>query len=505
MSLRKMGIVLLLSLCITCACGQARENNTIQREVLQVTDETRYTQFIAEETEIKSDIVYATAEGYDGQNQDLALDIYTPKGDEETARPAILWVHGGGYTGGDKAGEGLLKYLATDFARMGYVSVVPNYRLGKEASLADVDRAVEDIKVAYEWVCANGQNYGIDVENIALAGYSSGGGIVQNLCYSDLYDEMDKTRIFAVVSICGEGLHHSETKEAAPPCLIIHGTADTTVKYKLSEKFFQKLSKKGISCELYPLEGLNHTLLTRYEGVRNKIGSFLYERLTGKEHAIDIVSEVSVEYRNVLTRQENGIEYQVETVMCQVDGKLNEWEGLASIEMNQLKDAGDAVPSAQDYEGRAMVGRNPKEPKFIYIAAEVTDDVYQDIVPTDGKWYNDDCLEIVFDLSEDGVAEQFLKYVVGAGEDLSVLANNESVQAVVIRDGNKYYYEMAIDLSALPEGTLQRADANMLLSGQSVGFSIAYNDSDGGNRETQIGWIAGKTSDRTCFGNLMIP
>ena len=187
-----------------------------------------------------------------------------------------------------------------------------------------------------------------------------------------------------------------------------------------------------------------------------------------------------------------------------MDGELGEWDGFEVIQMNQLKDAGESIPAADDYSGKAMVGWNPKNPNTIYIAAEVVDDVYQDNIDADGKWYHDDCLEVVFDLSAEGVAEQFAKYVIGASKDLSVLANNESTDVVVLRENNTYYYEAAIDLSVMPEGTLQREGAEQLEQGQIIGFSIAYNDSDTGERETQNGWTKGSSGERAGFGNLLI-
>lgn len=316
---------------------------------------------------------------------------------------------------------------------------------------------------------------------------------------------MDRSNLFAVVSISGDGLHPSITGGDAPACLAVHGTSDSTVKYSISEDFIEKISKYVTESELYSLEGLNHNLLSRYDEIRNKIASFLYQQLTGQKLEITIDSEVSIEYESVLNRLDNGIEYQPQPINCQVDGKLDEWESMEIIQMNQLKDAGSTLPSEEDYTGKAMVGWNPETPSLIYIAAEVTDDVYQDNIPADGKWYYDDCLEIIFDLSESGTVEQFTKYVIGASEDLSVLANKESTQAVVVREGNTYYYEMAIDLSVMPKGTLQREGAAQLVSGRVVGFSLTYNDSDEGERESQIGWTSGKSSDRACFGNLVMP
>lgn len=508
MKQKKIAYLLLSSVCAlslsACAGSADRSENTVQREVMQVTDEKRYAEFIAEDVEVEKDIIFANVENDLGQMQDLALDIYTPAGDEEMVRPAIIWVHGGGYTKGDKANDGLLKYLAIDFAKMGYVSVVPNYRLCQKVDITGIDRAVEDSKTALEWVIEHAQAYGIDEKHIALVGYSAGAGTIKNLCYTTLYEDMDRSSIFGVVSISGDDLYHPVTKSAAPACLAVHGTADTSVNVEVSEKFVKKLEKKGISIELYKLEGLNHNVLTRYDEICNQIGGFLYEQLTGQERELTLVSEVNTEYRAVMTREANGIEYHTQQVACKVDGKLEEWENVDAILMNQLKDAGDAVPTADDYSGKAMVGWNPETPNIVYIAAEVTDDIYQDNIPADKKWYHDDCLEIIFDLSADGVAEQFAKYVVGASEDLSVLANKESVEAAVVKDGNTYYYEVAIDLSIMPEGTLQREDVAQLFSGKSIGFSVAYNDSDNGERETQNGWTSGTSGDRSCFGNLII-
>ncbi|MBP3888621.1 MAG: hypothetical protein J6F30_13420 [Cellulosilyticum sp.] len=61
---------------------------------------------------------------------------------------------------------------------------------------------------------------------------------------------------------------------------------------------------------------------------------------------------------------------------------------------------------------------------------------------------------------------------------------------------------MVIDLSTVPEGTLQGADELISSEDECYGFSIAYNDSDSNAREHQIGWTAGRSEDRSLFGNL---
>ena len=75
-----------------------------------------------------SDVVYGSAINAENQTVTLTLDIYEPTGDTVTARPAIVWVHGGSFTGGDKTSPELVDEANT-FSRKGYFNVSINYRL----------------------------------------------------------------------------------------------------------------------------------------------------------------------------------------------------------------------------------------------------------------------------------------------------------------------------------------------------------------------------------------
>lgn len=85
----------------------------------------------------------------------------------------------------------------------------------------------------------------------------------------------------------------------------------------------------------------------------------------------------------------------------------------------------------------------------LYIAASIVDDKIQNINPADGKWYNDDCLEIVFDLSDNNTAEQLLKWVIGAEEVLSVPAYKSNTKLAITKSGSTRNYEIAIDLNKI--------------------------------------------------------
>ncbi len=56
----------------------------------------------------------------------LNLDLYQPTGDTAAARPAVVYAHSGGFSGGDKAGEA---NLFVPLVERGFVVASINYRL----------------------------------------------------------------------------------------------------------------------------------------------------------------------------------------------------------------------------------------------------------------------------------------------------------------------------------------------------------------------------------------
>src|SRR5688500_148923 len=73
-----------------------------------------------------ADLQYGTAPDLQGNQVALKLDLYQPTGDDVAGRPVIVWVHGGGFSEGDKSNGA---DWATAFARRGFVAVSLGYRL----------------------------------------------------------------------------------------------------------------------------------------------------------------------------------------------------------------------------------------------------------------------------------------------------------------------------------------------------------------------------------------
>lgn len=502
-------VAVLMTSCVVGLCGCAQDNGTSEvdeeKVYFQVSDDSHYLETITEELTIVENIVYATAVNENGETEELVLDMYLPTEEVSGLRPAVLLVHGGGLTGGDKSTDALTKGIALDLAKMGYATFSANHRLAETATQGALEDACEDITAAFTWIQDNSVLCQVDPNFIAIGGYSSGALISLSICYSneEAYKAVSDSAL-GVIDIAGGKQYFGKPKAGNAPCLIIHGTKDTTVAYSDSEATQKSLIKKDIEVTMYPIEGLNHILTTRYDDVRNQITMFLYKQLTGRDVEVKTTSEVSPEYLNVETRKENGVSYLVQQIDFVGDGTLSEWTDCEIINLNQLKDAGDALPTADDFTGTAMLGWGENQPGTIYIAATITDDVIQDQNASDGKWYKDDCLELVFDLSENGIAEQLMKWVIAAdGGDLSVLADKENTQVFMKKEGNTTTYEILIDLNKIDSSVRTNKEAVQFQHGESIGFSISYNDGENGDREHQIGWTKGKSSDRTTLGTLL--
>ena len=114
----------------------------------------------------------------------LTLNVWTPKLDG-TPRPVLVWIHGGGFTGGTGAS---VLYAGDRLARQGAVVVTCNYRLGALGFLAhpallgdsgDGSAAgnwgLLDQIAVLRWVQDNIDGFGGDPGNVTLFGESAGG------------------------------------------------------------------------------------------------------------------------------------------------------------------------------------------------------------------------------------------------------------------------------------------------------------------------------------------
>ena len=95
------------------------------------------------------------------------LDLLVPPGAKRA--PLLLFVHGGGWSIGDKrTGAGV---KAAHFTNAGWAFASANYRLVPQAT---VEQQAADIAAVIAWARANAAAHGLDPDRIVLMGHSSG-------------------------------------------------------------------------------------------------------------------------------------------------------------------------------------------------------------------------------------------------------------------------------------------------------------------------------------------
>jgi dienelactone hydrolase len=247
----------------------------------------RYRDAVFSSVTTETDITYGRAPDANGELVDLKLDLYQPAGDRAAKRPALVWVHGGGFTTGDKASG---RARATFFARLGYVAVSINYRLlspdgcGGNPNPTEVCRnaalaAQHDAQAAVRWLRANAAAYRVDTSRIAMAG-SSAGGVTSVLAATHAEDPGTSgnpglpSDIRAAVSVSG-GVPTNELIDAGDsPTLFIHGTEDRVVPYRWAVQNALAMHTLGIFTVLHPIEGAAHGLPGEYGALINEQSSY---------------------------------------------------------------------------------------------------------------------------------------------------------------------------------------------------------------------------------------
>ncbi|HEX7414916.1 MAG TPA: T9SS type A sorting domain-containing protein [Bacteroidia bacterium] len=207
-------------------------------------------------------IPYGANINYVGSPVTLTLDFYEPAGDVATARPLIIWAHGGSFIGGTNTDADVTS-LSQHFAKKGYVCASINYRIGVASfdsigMIPAVIRSVQDMKAAIRFFykdAKTGTNaYKIDTNNIFIGGSSAGSftalhtaylkrtcqitpyisqanlnalggldGYSGNQCYSQ--------KVKGVIDLCGALGVYGWLEAGDLPLVSMHGTADGTVMY----------------------------------------------------------------------------------------------------------------------------------------------------------------------------------------------------------------------------------------------------------------------------------
>ena len=214
------------------------------------------------------------------------LDVYIPRGEWKNNRPAVLFIHGGGFKGGDKA-EYRSASVCADLARAGYVAVSCNYILSTKENPGAWPQNIADCREAVRWMRKNATDLGIDPQRIAVAGGSAGGYLALMVGLADEKPELGgdpkaviSSKVSAVIDmygVTGSGKYAKDMlvnfgadtdKVFSPlsyvttrsiPVLILHGNADKTVDIKESKNLEEALIKNKVDYNFVEVEEGEHT------------------------------------------------------------------------------------------------------------------------------------------------------------------------------------------------------------------------------------------------------
>ena len=221
--------------------------------------DTRYVDPIFAEVTVNKGIVYSVING-----KNLDLDVYRPKVDTQTDRPAIIFIHGGGFAVGSKED---MASVCTEFAKKGYVTVSINYRLTDRdysdkldpaniKNIVPIMDAQQDSQVAVRWLKANASSLGINKEKILASGNSAGAVLALLLNFN--YETVPSGREYQNESVRVVGA--SSYVGTADPAMISYGDGpvimfnagkDSVIIPSWVYPFQNKIVELGIPHEFY--------------------------------------------------------------------------------------------------------------------------------------------------------------------------------------------------------------------------------------------------------------
>ena len=144
------------------------------------------------------DVAYGPAERH-------RLDLFPA---DRPSAAVVLFLHGGGFVGGDKRGDPLFYgNVGRYFAAHGFLAVLANYRL---APAATWPAGIEDVAAIVEWIRKHAADHGGDNSRIVFIGQSAGAAHIAGF----LFDELAEPAILS--SIRGTALMSGFYRPKAP-------------------------------------------------------------------------------------------------------------------------------------------------------------------------------------------------------------------------------------------------------------------------------------------------
>ncbi len=222
---------------------------------------------------VTKDLVYTPADW----PEPVRGDLYRPRSARKA--PAVLLIHGGGWTGKDGRWE--MTLIARKLAQRGYVVLNVTYRLAPRWLYP---APVDDLREAVKWLRTHAVEQGIDPTRIATFGYSAGGHLAAMVGFLEGSENSHIRAVVAGGAPADLMLYPGGTlvpqflggtrkqipqrfKEASPvnhitknspPTFVFHGTKDQLVPPEHAQAMLAALEKNHVAHDSYWVQGRDH-------------------------------------------------------------------------------------------------------------------------------------------------------------------------------------------------------------------------------------------------------
>jgi acetyl esterase/lipase len=235
------------------------------------------------------------------------FDLYVPANKSQSHYKLVLYIHAGGFTGGDKADDAM---WAKHFVSKGYVAATINYTTSTKENASNVYRMSREIQQGVTAITAAAAQRGYSLDEMVVAGGSAGGALAMIYAYRDY--QTSPLKVKAVIQMVGPGsfepagwfgfdstytsteqakaaaafisvmtgdsvtstmMRSGEYKEKlkkispdmlvtehAVPTLVGYGTCDKVVPIRLSHYLFDAFKRNGVSYDYVEFPNSGHGL-----------------------------------------------------------------------------------------------------------------------------------------------------------------------------------------------------------------------------------------------------
>lgn len=251
------------------------------------------------------------------------LDLFLPAA-EPAGWPTLVFVHGGGWTSGDRAtsilGIDPYRNIGRFYAARGYGVVVPSYRLQFDVGWRE---QVEDVAKAIAFARREVAKHGGDPNGIHLAGHSAGAWLAARVGFDDAAlaaEGLDRDFVCGLLLVSGAGYDPEDqgtydlgaspayferrftnggedwaevasvrraVSPGAPPALVMNAGGEPPTFRRQADLLFESLSAVAPDSTRFEAPGLDHQrIVIAMSGADNPVSDatlgFLRERRCGR-------------------------------------------------------------------------------------------------------------------------------------------------------------------------------------------------------------------------------